>query len=105
MEIPQFFFVVAQHAVLTDTASVISAQQNSKRIAEQIIIRMLEDAKAYKRGLEYLDENSFSIRGYGPIGDTYMGVIVGFNLNQSLTLTIDEAIWTEGGDAWDTIRT
>jgi hypothetical protein len=95
MERPQYFFIVAQQTESGDTDSIFAAQQACKVVVRQIISRMVVDHQRYAHGMTFLDESSLTVRGIGPLGENFYGVILGFNLDVGLDCRIDNSFWNE----------
>ena len=92
-EKPQYFFVIAAPTESLRSSTIHQAQKNCKAVAQQIISRMLWDKAWTGNCLESLDNESFVIRGVGPIGDNLYGVLVGFNLLSSFNYEINPDDW------------
>jgi len=93
MEKPHYAFAIVQQTTSGDVDSIISAQQSCKKIAKEIIAKMLQDAHARKSGLEYLERGSFYIKGFGPVGDNFYGVMLFFFFNQGVNYTLNPDMW------------
>lgn len=95
MELPQYFFIVAKSAPSNDTDNIFTAQAECKSIGMQIIARMMQEGRNYNAPLQFLDPNKITIRGIGPIGDNFYGIIIGFNFNWGVNYTIDKTMWED----------
>lgn len=92
-ERPQYFFVILRNTESSGAHTISAAQSHSLRIARQVIARMMQDYTLCRSGLQSLDPDSFVIRGVGPIGDNFYGVLIGFNLLRSFPYTLDPRYW------------
>jgi len=96
MERPQYFFQILKNTTSTNSATIFEAQTECKKIAKQIIAAMTSRSKGYYESpLQFLEKDSITIRGIGPILDNWYGVIMGFNLNYGLALQINTDEWNE----------
>lgn len=92
-EKPQYFFVIVTPTQSDDANTIHQAQEQCRGIGKQIIAKMMNDCLNFDNGLATLDMSSFLIRGAGPIGDNFYGVLVGFNLLNPFEFTIDNTYW------------
>ena len=92
-EQPQYFFVILKPTESDDTDTIFQTQRFCKGIAKQIVSRMLNDRSLELNGLETLDRESFVIRGVGPMGDNFYGILIGFNLVNTFEYTINDDYW------------
>ena len=95
MELPQYFFVIAKETAGNDIAKIFESQSECKAVALQIIARMKKDGRDFNLSLQYLEEKSITVRGIGPIGDNFYGVIFGFNMNYGINYQLDKSMWEE----------
>ncbi|MDD4778904.1 MAG: hypothetical protein PHV53_11545, partial [Fermentimonas sp.] len=58
-----------------------------------IIARMLHDYNNYIDDCDKIDPNSFQLSGFGPIGDSFYGVILDFNLNEGVNYMLNPSMW------------
>lgn len=92
-EKPQYFFVILQNTNSDRTETIFAAQNSCRLIANQIISSMMNDHDSWKQGLCTLDPDSFIVRGVGPFADNFYGVLVGFNLLNPFTYTLNPDYW------------
>lgn len=92
-EKPQYFFIILHPSSSDNADSIHQAQSYCKNIGCQVISRMLQDQMLCIHGLEFLDKESFTMRGVGPLGDNFYGILVGFNLNNSFNFELDNDYW------------
>lgn len=93
VEIPQFFFAIVNSTDSSDINTIHSAKTRCKVVAVQIIARMITDHNLNSEGLEMLDISSFTIRGIGPIGDNFYGVILSFTMNGATGYALNPEMW------------
>lgn len=93
MEQPLYLFAVVKQTTGDNPASIFEAQQYCKRIGEQIIAHLMQDFHADKNGVGLLDPSSFRMKGFGPVGENFYGVLLGFSFNQGINYTIDPRLW------------
>jgi len=95
MEMPYYAFAIVQQTTSGDVQSIISAQQNCKQIAKEIMAKMLQDSHARKEGLEYLERKSFHIKSFGPVGGNFYGVMLFFFFNRGVNYTLNPEMWKD----------
>ncbi len=93
MERPGYSLVIAKQTKSTDTDTIFKAQKDSKEAMTAIIARMLHDYNNYIDDCDKIDPNSFQLSGFGPIGDSFYGVILDFNLNEGVNYMLNPAMW------------
>ncbi|MDR0824603.1 MAG: hypothetical protein LBN74_05875 [Prevotella sp.] len=93
MEQPSYLFAIVEQTEGGNAASIFQAQQHCKAIAMQVVASMMQDYHDYKNGLELLEPATFRMKGFGPIGNNYYGVLVGFSFNQGTNYEINPALW------------
>ena len=59
----------------------------------QIVCRIMLDWNEERNGLQFLELNSMTFRGIGPMGDNFYGVMLGFNLRKPIPFSIDKSMW------------
>ncbi len=93
MELPIYSFIIASQTENGNSRSIFEAQQKCKKIAKQIISKMLQDYTNALNGLHLLEPSSFTMKGVGPIRENFYGVILFFSLNQGTDYRIDKTMW------------
>ncbi|MBK5720144.1 hypothetical protein JGH11_04585 [Dysgonomonas sp. Marseille-P4677] len=93
MEQPTYKFAIVEKTLSDDSSTIFKAQQHCKAIAMQVIAQMMQDAQDYKAGMELLDPGSFQLKGFGPIGNNYYGILVGFSFDQGINYNINPELW------------
>jgi hypothetical protein len=94
MQRPQYFFLVLRQTVSGDVDTIFAAQSECEAVAKQIIARIVNDAShSGINPLQFVDPASFAIRGIGPVGDNFYGVILGFNVDVGMNCEIINDMW------------
>lgn len=93
MEQPLYKFAIVEQTESGDSHTIFKAIQHCKAISMQVIARMMQDAQNYKEGMDQLNPSSFQIRSFGPIGNSYYGVLVGFSFDQGTNYEIKPDLW------------
>lgn len=95
LEYPKYSFAVLSQTDSSEVHTLLNAQKKCKRIAEQIIAKMLQDSKKSTAGLQFVDGGSFKIAGMGPIGDNFYGVLLTFSFSHGISYVLDKSMWEE----------
>lgn len=96
LEVPEYSFVILTQTNKSENENAVEHSQLAcKRLAKQIIARMLQDANRYKHGLQYIKGSSFKIEGIGPISDNFYGVELSFLFEKPENYTINSEMWEE----------
>lgn len=96
MERPQYFFLVLKSTEGTNSAKIFESQKICKTIARRIIALMsYRDKNYYTSPLQFFDKDSITMRGIGPIGDNWYGVILGFNFEYGIDMRINKDDWNQ----------
>ncbi|MDR1716323.1 MAG: hypothetical protein LBS20_10800 [Prevotella sp.] len=93
MERPSYLFAIVEQTEAGSSGTIFEAQQHCKAIAMQVIAQMMLDYHEYKEGMELLDPSTFRMKGFGPLRNTYYGVLVGFSFDQGTNYEINPDIW------------
>lgn len=95
IEQPSYLFAVVQETDSSDTDSVFKALTHCKVIGHQIMSKMLQDRSKYKSGLDYLEPSSYRMKGFGPIGDNFYGVLLSFLFEKGIEYKINKEMWED----------
>lgn len=95
IEQPSYLFAVVKETDSTDTDSIFNALTECKEIGHQIISKMLQDRVKYKSGLGYLEPSTFRMKGFGPIGDNFYGVLLSFLFEKGIKYIINQEMWED----------
>jgi hypothetical protein len=97
MERPQYFFVISKQTPGNDVSKIFESQSECKAVALQIIAYMKKEGNSHnpQSPLQFLEEGSITIRGYGPLNENFYGVVLGFNFNYGIDYRIDKSFWLE----------
>ncbi len=93
VEKPMYGIVVAMQTDRTNVETSFHAQEESKSVAMQIVSRMLCDARDYRHGCEFIENNSFVIEGFGPIAGYFYGVLLSFTLASGIEYKVNSDMW------------
>lgn len=93
VNIPQYFIAVLKQSETGNIDAMHQAKGDSKEILMQIVSRMMADRDEDRNGLQFLDVDSMTIRGVGPMADNFYGVMLGFNLRKPVQYFINESMW------------
>ncbi len=93
INMPQFFIAIVHPSETGNADSIHHTQRNCRELVFEIVARMTQDCIQETRGLEYLDLNSMTIRGVGPMGDHFYGVMLGFNLKSPIGYLTRPEMW------------
>lgn len=91
MEKPQYFFMILMPASSDNAAKILEVQAQCKANCRQIQAKLIADSRKYKFGGLLID--SFTMRSIGPVGENLYGIIMGFQLEQSIDYRIKNDFW------------
>ncbi len=89
----EYFVLILDIAQGDNAEQIMRVQKECEKQALQIQAQMLHDHANLFNGLQMLDENSFTIRSVGPVETSAYGVIMGFRVDTSINLCIDNDLW------------
>ena len=90
VNIPQYFIALLKQCEAGDIDGIHFAKAECKDLLMQIVCRMMLDWNEERNGLQFLELNSMTFRGIGPMGDNFYGVMLGFNLRKPIPFSIDK---------------
>ncbi len=90
---PQYFIAVLRQSASGNIDALHAAKAECQGILMQVICRMMLDWNEERSGLQFLDVDSMTMRGVGPMGQNFYGVMLGFNLQKPVKFFIDESMW------------
>lgn len=93
MEQPLFHFAIVEQTEIGNSSTIFNAQSNCKKNAMQVIARMMNDYHNHTKGMDLLDPASFTMQGFGPIRNSFYGVMVDFSFEQGVDYTINDELW------------
>lgn len=88
-----YCFLVLGQTEAGNTGSVYVAQNKCKRVAREIVARMMRDYTVGENGLECLFAETFEIHGVGPMGDNFHGVVLSFAVGGNWNYMLDGEMW------------
>lgn len=89
----QVGILILQPASPSDTSSIFRAQKESARIAKECINKLMNDAYHYKHDCDKIDPASFQITGFGPVVDTFYGVMLNYTLDYGVNYSLNPEMW------------
>lgn len=93
VNIPQYFIAVLKQSETGNIDAVHRSKAECKEILMQIVCMMMVHREEEKNGLQFLDVDSMTMRGVGPMSENFYGVMLGFNLRSPVTYFINESMW------------
>ncbi|MRZ44335.1 hypothetical protein GKD90_25590, partial [Parabacteroides goldsteinii] len=72
---------------------VHKSKADCKEILMQIVCRMMVDREEERNELQFLEVDSMTMRGVGPMSENFYGVMLGFNLRRPVQYFINESMW------------
>ena len=93
MNIPQYFIAVLKQSETGNIDAVHRSKAECKEILMQIVCMMMVHREEEKNGLQFLDVDSMTMRGVGPMSENFYGVMLGFNLRSPVAYFINESMW------------
>jgi len=93
MEQPSYLFAILQQTETGNSETIFKAQKDCKSIAMQVIAQMMQDYHIGKNGMDLLEPSSFQMKGFGPLRNTFYGVLVSFSFNQGVNYKINKDLW------------
>ena len=90
---PQYFIAVLKQSETGNIDAVHQSKAACKDILMQIVCRMMVDREEEQNGLQFLEVDSMTMRGVGPMSENFYGVMLGFNLRSPITYFINESMW------------
>jgi len=93
MEQPSFKFAIVEQTTSGESDTIYRAVKNCKAIAMQVIAYMMNDYHNHHKRMDLLEPSSFKMKGFGPIGNNYYGVLVGFSFDQGTNYEINPNLW------------
>lgn len=93
MKRPSYKVAIVEQTTSGDTQSIFNAQEHCKKIGEQVIAYMMNDYHDYVKGMDLLLPSSFQMKGFGPIGNNYYGILMSYTFDQGVNYEIDPELW------------
>ncbi|MDD2953847.1 MAG: hypothetical protein PHC95_11915 [Parabacteroides sp.] len=93
VDIPQYFIAILKQGETGNIDALHAAKAECKDLLMQVVCRMMLDWNEERNGLHCLEADSMTMRGVGPIGENFYGVMLGFNLQKPVSFFIDKSIW------------
>lgn len=90
-----YHLIIVQQIVANDSQTILQAQSSTKKTALEVVSKILCDASKYVDGCEYIDTDSFSMEGVGPIGDNFYGVMLHYDAVSPEVYKLDKSLWNE----------
>ena len=93
VNIPQYFIAVLKQSETGNIDAVHKSKADCKEILMQIVCRMMVDREEERNELQFLEVDSMTMRGVGPMSENFSGVMLGFNLRRPVQYFINESMW------------
>ena len=93
VNIPQYFIAILKQVETGDIDAVHQAKSDSKNLLMQVVCKMMLDWNENRHGLQFLDVPSMTIRGIGPMGNNFYGVMLSLNLKTPTSFIMDQSMW------------
>lgn len=93
VNIPQYFIAILKRSESGNIDALHASKAECRELLMQVVCRMMLDWNEERNGLQFLDADSMTMRGVGPMGDNFYGVMLGFNLRKPVSFFIDESKW------------
>lgn len=93
VNIPQYFIAVLKQSETGYIDAVHKSKADCKEILMQIVCRMMVDREEERNELQFLEVDSMTMRGVGPMSENFYGVMLGFNLRRPVQYFINESMW------------
>lgn len=93
VDIPQYFIAVLRQCETGNIDALHAAKAECKDILMQVVCRMMLDWNEEQNGLHCLDPDSMTMRGVGPMGENFYGVMLGFNLRKPISYFVNTSMW------------
>ncbi len=93
VNIPQYFIAVLKQSETGNIDAVHKSKADCKEILMQIVCRMMVDRQEERNELQFLEVDSMTMRGVGPMSENFYGVMLGFNLRKPVQYFINESMW------------
>lgn len=93
VNIPQYFIAVLKQSETGNIDAVHKSKADCKEILMQIVCRMMVDREEERNELQFLEVDSMTMRGVGPMSENFYGVMLGFNLRRPVQYFINESMW------------
>lgn len=93
VNIPQYFIAVLKQSETGNIDAVHKSKVDCKEILMQIVCRMMVDREEERNELQFLEVDSMTMRGVGPMSENFYGVMLGFNLRKPVQYFINESMW------------
>ncbi len=90
---PIYSIVLVGQVSSSDTNTIFKAQDDCRELAIQVIAKMAQDASNFNFGAEYIDQSTFTLNGFGPIGDLFYGVSLSFIVREGMNYQINQSLW------------
>jgi hypothetical protein len=95
IEFPLYSILIVGQVSSSDSDTIFKAQDDCSELAIQVIAKMAQDAEAYNLGAEYIDQETFTLNGFGPIGDLFYGVSLSFIVREGVNFQINKSFWID----------
>ena len=95
MEQPSYKFAIVEQTEQGNSGSIFKALKHCEVIARQVIFKMMDDYHGHQKGMELLEPSSFQMKGFGPLRDSFYGVLVGFSFNQGINYKLNKDLWEQ----------
>ena len=93
VNIPQYFIAVLKQSETGNIDAVHKSKADCEEILMQIVCRMMVDREEERNELQFLEVDSMTMRGVGPMSENFYGVMLGFNLRRPVQYFINESMW------------
>ena len=93
VNIPQYFIAVLKQSETGNIDAAHKSKADCKEILMQIVCRMMVDREEEQNELQFLEVDSMTMRGVGPMSENFYGVMLGFNLRRPVQYFINESMW------------
>lgn len=93
VNIPQYFIAILKQSESGNIDALHASKAECQELLMQVVCRMMLDWNEERNGLQFLEVDSMTMRGVGPMSENFYGVMLGFNLRKPVQFFIDKSMW------------
>ena len=93
VETPQYFITIMKNSPVGDIEAAHLVKEECKSVAFEVVKKMLLDREADQDGMGFLNPDTITFRGVGPIADNFYGLMIGFNMQEPKKFMLNPEMW------------